>query len=343
MKFYCKLTAVFTLLLAVFAAPAADKLAVAEPVNKGGISASDIEAFWGILESSINSDEYTLISRGALKQMLTEIGLTENSDLVNLNSAQRARMGEVEGVKYILVSEVGKFGTRINCTMRIVDATTGEIDTARTANLRVRDLDELADKIEATLDKLLSDDKELMMSAILMPNLQIAKIPDYLAETFNIRLESGLLAGGVRLQNLRSVAKILRDNNLDGLYEMEPKMFRKVGGLLEVQYLIQATMHIISITAISPVRFGNRSQRLQLHRLSGGFCTGGFGAGRQRDREFPLHRHGHVSISSRSGNGHRHEQGLRQDAHRLGHRLQDPSRAAPDPGTPRPLTLMTEC
>ena len=250
MKFYCKLTAVFTLLLAVFAAPAADKLAVAEPVNKGGISASDIEAFWGILESSINSDEYTLISRGALKQMLTEIGLTENSDLVNLNSAQRARMGEVEGVKYILVSEVGKFGTRINCTMRIVDATTGEIDTARTANLRVRDLDELADKIEATLDKLLSDDKELMMSAILMPNLQIAKIPDYLAETFNIRLESGLLAGGVRLQNLRSVAKILRDNNLDGLYEMEPKMFRKVGGLLEVQYLIQATITRFEIVGV---------------------------------------------------------------------------------------------
>lgn len=250
MKFYCRFTAIFSLLLAVFTASAADKLAVAEPVNKGGISAGEIEAFWGILESSIDSDEYTLVSRGALRQMLTEIGLTENSDLVNLNSAQKARMGEVEGVKYILVSEVGKFGTRINCTMRIIDATTGEIDTARTANLRVRDLDELADKIEATLDKLLSDDKDLMMSAILMPNLRIAKVPDYLAETFNIQLESGLLNNGVRLQNLRSVAKILRDNNLDGLYEMEPKMFRKVGGLLEVQYLIQATITRFEIVGV---------------------------------------------------------------------------------------------
>ena len=57
---------------------AADKLAVAEPVGKGGVPAADIEAFWGILESSIQSDEYTLVSRGALNQMLTE---SESDDL----------------------------------------------------------------------------------------------------------------------------------------------------------------------------------------------------------------------------------------------------------------------
>ena len=71
---------------------AADKLAIAEPVGRGGVPAADIEAFWGILESSVQSDEYTLISRGALKQMMTEIGLTTSSDLVNLNSNQKARL-----------------------------------------------------------------------------------------------------------------------------------------------------------------------------------------------------------------------------------------------------------
>ena len=144
MKFK-KLITFFACVVLSVGAFAADKLAVAEPVGKGGVPASDIEAFWGILESSIQSDEYTLVSRGALKQMLTEIGLTTSSDLVSLDSRQKARLGEVEGVKYILVSEISKFGTRLNCTMRILDATTGEIDQARTANLRVRDLDELAD------------------------------------------------------------------------------------------------------------------------------------------------------------------------------------------------------
>ena len=229
---------------------AADKLAIAEPVGKGGVAASDIEAFWGILESSVQSDEYKLISRGALKQMMTEIGLTTSSDLVNLNSNQKARLGEVEGVKYILVSEIGKFGTRLNCTMRILDATTGEIDQARTANLRVANLDELADQIEATLQTMLSDDKKLKTSAILTPIVKVSA-PAYLSEDFNVRMESALMDKGLRLQNLQSVAKILKKNDMDNLNELEPKMYVKVGKLLEVEMLIQATITRFEIEKIA--------------------------------------------------------------------------------------------
>ena len=232
------------------AAFAADKLAIAEPVGKGGVPAADIEAFWGILETSVQSDEYTLVSRGALKQMMTEIGLTTSSDLVNLNSTQKAKLGQVEGVKYILVSEIGKFGTRLNCTMRILDATTGEIDQARTANLRVKDLDELADEIEAALKTMLSDDKGLHRSAILAPVIKVAA-PSYLADDFNVRLENSMLEKGLKLQNLKSVAKILKNNDLDNLYELEPKMYVKVGKLLEVELLIQATITRFEIERIA--------------------------------------------------------------------------------------------
>lgn len=221
---------------------AADKLAIAEPVGKGGVEPADIEAFWGILESSAQSDEYKLISRGALKQMMTEINLTTSSDLLNLNSTQKAKLGQIEAVKYILVSEIGKFGSRLNCTMKILDSSTGEIDQARTANLRVKDLDELADKIEATLQTMLSDEKQSGASAILSPVIRITNAPAYLASDFNVRLENALLSKGVQLQNLQSVAKILKKNNLDNLYELEPKMFVKVGKLLEVKTLIQANI-----------------------------------------------------------------------------------------------------
>lgn len=235
--------------LLAFNMSAADKLAIAEPVGKGGMKNEDIEAFWGILEASIQSDEYKLISRGALKQMMTEIGLTTSSDLVNLNSAQKAKLGQLEGVKYILVSEIGKFGSRLNCTLKILDSSTGEIDQMRTANLRVRDLDELADKIEATLQTLLADDKQLKMSAILTPVIRV-QAPQYLAVDFNVRLENALMNQGVKLQNLQSVNKILQRNNLDSLYELEPKMFVKVGKLLEVQMLIQATITRFEIAKI---------------------------------------------------------------------------------------------
>lgn len=229
---------------------AADKLAIAEPVGKGGVPASDIEAFWSILESSVQSDEYTLISRGALKQMLTEIGLTASSDLVDLNSTQKAKLGQVEGVKYILVSEISKFGSRLNCTMRIVDASTGEIDQARTANLRVQNLDELADQIEATLKTMLADDKGLHRSAILSPVIKVSA-PSYLADDFNSRLENSMLEKGLRLQNLQSVTKILKKNDMDSLYELEPKMYVKVGKLLEVDMLIQAYITRFEIEKIA--------------------------------------------------------------------------------------------
>ena len=167
---------------------AADKLAVAEPVAKGGMKAEEIEAFWGMLETSVKSDEYKLITRGALKQMMTEIGLTTSSDLMNLNSSQKARLGQIETVKYILVSEIGKFGTSVNCTMKILDTSTGEIDQARVANLRVKNLDELADRTEAAVQKLLSDEKQLKKSAMLAPVLRIGGAPFItFSRTFRVR------------------------------------------------------------------------------------------------------------------------------------------------------------
>ena len=229
---------------------AADKLAIAEPIGMGGMKVQDIEMLWGILESAIRSNEYTLVSRAAVKQIMTEIGLTTSSDLMNLNSSQKAKLGQIATVKYILVSEVGYFGGRVNCTLRILDSSTGEIDQARSANLRVGDLNELADKIEATLQTLLSDDKQLRRAAILHPVIRIARYPDFLGNDFNVRLESALLNDGVKLQNLQSVAKILKKNDLDDLNELEPKMFVKIGKLLEVQILIQATLSRFEIASI---------------------------------------------------------------------------------------------
>ena len=97
-KILASLTMVFALTLSAFSA---DRLAIAEPINKGGMSAQDIEAVWSMLEATVDGG-YEVISRSALKAMMTEIGLS-NTDLVNPNSAQQARMGEIKTVKYLLV------------------------------------------------------------------------------------------------------------------------------------------------------------------------------------------------------------------------------------------------
>ena len=222
---------------------AADRLAIAEPVNKGGMKPEDIEAVWGMLEASVDGG-YELISRSALKAMMTEIGLTTSSDLMNLNSSQKARLGEVKTVKYLLVPTVSKFGSRINLALIMVDASTGSIDPDKKASETFNSLDELADKLKDTLAEigLGTVAKKRGKSAILSPMIKVPRAPGYLAEEFNTLLEAALLNSGAKLQNLQSVARILKKNKIDSLYEVEPAMFRRIGELLRVDYLIQASI-----------------------------------------------------------------------------------------------------
>ena len=242
MKWTKVIVATFCIALSAVAF-AADKLGVAEPVAKGGVPAADIEAFWDILETSIHTDEYTLITRSALKQMMVEIGLTTSSDLLKLNSAQKAKLGQLEGVKYILVSTISKFGSQLTCTVSLLESSTGEIDQERTGNFRVKNLDELADKLNPFLEEIgLTGPQKARIpwSAILSPVIKVPGAPSYLADDFNVRFEEALMDKGLKLQNLQNVTKILQDNNMRNLFELEPKEFRKVGDLLEVDLLIQA-------------------------------------------------------------------------------------------------------
>ena len=215
----------------------ADKLGVAEPISKGALKAEEVGMLWSMLESSIQSEKYTVITRSSLQQMMTEIGLTTSSDLLNMNTNQKAKLGMIEGVKYLLVTEVGTFGTRINCTLRVIDSSTGEVIPMRSANIRVKDLDALADQLEPALEKLFSDNKQLRRSALLTPIVKAANAPANFADDLTVNMENCLIQAGLQIQNLKSVTKILADNGLDALTEVEPKMYSKIGKLLDSRVL----------------------------------------------------------------------------------------------------------
>lgn len=244
-KAMLSLFCVFALVLSV---PGADKLAVAEPVAKGGVKPQEIEALWSMLESSVDGG-YELISRSAVKSMMTEIGFTASSDLVNLNSTQKAKLGQIKTVKYIFLPAVGKFGSRLNVSFMVLDVSTGEIDPDKKTSETVDTLDELADKLPDMLNEmgLGRAAKKRGISAILSPAVRVKDAPAYLPENFNASLESFLLDKNIRLQNLQSVAKILKKNKIDNLYEVEPAMFMRIGKLLRVDNLVQASINRYSI------------------------------------------------------------------------------------------------
>ena len=125
MKNVIKFASCAILTLAAFAVQAVDKIGIAEPAVGSTFSQDDALAVWDELEASFKSKEYTLISRSALKQMMTEIGLTTSSDLLNMNSSQKAKLGQIEGIKYLIVPSLRKLGSRITLSLTTVESTFG--------------------------------------------------------------------------------------------------------------------------------------------------------------------------------------------------------------------------
>ena len=177
-------------------------------------SKDDALAIWDELEASFHSKEYTLISRAALQQIMTEIGLVTSSDLLNMNETQKARLGQLKGVKYLIVPSLRKLGTRITLALKTVDASTGEVDQERTATLKATSLDEIADKLESALDDMLRNDKNgttvaksSKKCALLTPVIKMAQAPSYLQGDFNTWMQSALLSKGIQLANLADVSR----------------------------------------------------------------------------------------------------------------------------------------
>ena len=221
---------------------ARDKIGIAEPAVGSQFSKDDALAIWDELEASFHSKEYTLISRAAMKQIMTEIGFTTSSDLLNMNSAQKAKLGQIEGIKYLIVPSLRKLGTRITLALKTVETSTGEVDQDRSATLKATSLDEISDKLEVTLADMLRDDKNgttvarsSKKCALLTPVIRMAQYPATLQGDFNTWMQSALLGNGLQLANLADVSRFQKA----GLTEMTDRDYAVLGRELRVACLIQ--------------------------------------------------------------------------------------------------------
>ena len=227
----------------------ADRIAVVEPAGKGGMTPQEIETLWGMLESSVGGG-YEVVSRAALKQVLTEIGFAEGSGITAADaSKQSARSGEIKTVKYILVSTVGKLGKRVNLSLSLIDASTGELVPGRKITETVDSLDELGDRLPDLLREIgLTDAKKRGIYAILTPVITAPNPPPYLADTFSAGLEKFLLNRQIRLRGLKTIDPILRRNGIGPLDAAEPAVFARVGELLRVDQLIFIKINRFAVT-----------------------------------------------------------------------------------------------
>ena len=248
-----------------------DKIGIAEPAVGSQFTKDEALAIWDELEASFHSKEYSLISRAALQQMMTEIGLTTSSDLLNMNATQKAKLGQLEGVKYLIVPSLRKLGSRITLALKTVESSTGEVDQERTATLKATSIDEIADKLEVTLNDMLRDDKSgttvarsSKTCALLAPRISMATAPNYLEGDFNTWLQSALLSNGIRLANLADVSRFQKA----GLTAMTDRDYAVLGRELRVRYLIETD---ITDFAIIDTPWSSPETGMSGHDYSGRF------------------------------------------------------------------------
>ena len=244
---------------------------IAEPIVGSSLTEDDARVVWDELEASFHRSDYVLISRAALKQMMTEIGLTTSSDLLNMNSSQKAKLGQIEGIKYLIVPSLRKLGTRITLTLKTVESSTGEVDQGRSATLKATSLDEISDKLEVTLADMLRNDKNgttvaksSKKCALLTPVIKMAQAPTYLQGDFNTWMQSALLSKGIQLANLADVSRFQKA----GLTEMTDRDYAVLGRELRVACLIQFE---ITDFAIVDVPWASPETGASGHSYSGRF------------------------------------------------------------------------
>ena len=243
------IAAVLTMLCLTVSMTAADQVAVAEPVVRGGnLQKTEVDMLWSMLEAGV-SGSYRVITRSALQQMMTEIELANSSQLLEQAATLKSRPGAIKGVKYLLVPTIGRFGSKLVLTLTVLNASTGEIMADRNATETFASLDEIPDRLPDMLQQagLAAPSRRYGCSALLAPVIKVSA-PDYLAESLNIGLESRLIAHGVKLNNLKTIAPILAKNKIGDLSAAEPALFTKVGSLIRADFLVQVTITRFSCT-----------------------------------------------------------------------------------------------
>ena len=172
-------------------------LAVLKPEALAGVSDQEAMLLWDNLESSVRGGAFKLISRSDLARMQEEIGFTTSSDLVNLSSQSRARIGKIKTVSKLLATSVGKIGETYSLTFKVFDASTAEIDDARSRTLYERKIDAILPLLRQTLAEVLAAPPA---GIVLLPVEAPRAMPESVAKAFNLQLAAALAEAGVAVK-----------------------------------------------------------------------------------------------------------------------------------------------
>lgn len=169
-------------------------LAILKPEAGDGVAENEAMVLWDLLESSVRGGAFRVVSRSDLARMQEEIGFTTSSDLVNLSSQSRARIGKIKTVSKLLATSVGVVGETRVMTFKVFDASTAEIETSRSRSISARSLDALLPQIPAAIEEIFAAPPS---GVVLSPVAASASVPKSVAAAFDAELAGALARAGV--------------------------------------------------------------------------------------------------------------------------------------------------
>lgn len=173
-------------------------LAILKPEAGNGVNDKEAMLLWDFLESAVKGGAFRLISRSDLARMQEEIGFTTSSDLVNLASRDRARIGKIKTVSKLLATSVGMIGETYTMTFKVFDASTAEIDNERSRTASARSMDALLRLVPAKLAEVLAAPPS---GIVLLPVSAPASMPKSVAAAFDEELKGILERVGVAVKD----------------------------------------------------------------------------------------------------------------------------------------------
>ena len=169
-------------------------LAVLKPEAHDGVSEQEAAQLWDFIESCVRSGAYRLISRSDLARMQEEIGFTTSSDLVNLASQDRARIGKIKTVSKLLATSVGRVGETYTLAFKVFDSSTAEIETERSRTQTARSIDAFLPLLPALLADVLAAPPS---GTVLISAAAPLSMPRPVARALDAELAQALAAAGV--------------------------------------------------------------------------------------------------------------------------------------------------
>lgn len=170
-------------------------LAILRPDFRDGVTENEAVMLWGYLESAVEGGAYRVVSRADVARQMEEVAVTTSSYLTDPTCREKARIGKLATVSKLLAVSIGRIGEKYVMTFKVFDASTAEIEAARTGNVVADTLGDLLPLIRGEMAKVL---RPVPTGTVLLPvELRLPNPPKWLADDFNACLETALSEAGI--------------------------------------------------------------------------------------------------------------------------------------------------